>query len=63
MVVVMPSLAHGKQTDEKVITAGICGDKLTPPIGMTDRIHCPCNMMIKEDSDGTTPEKTTQATH
>ena len=62
VVVIVPALAHGKQTEQPIVSAGIGGFKGTLSKGVADRVDRPGDMLVHEKADETTPDEAPEGT-
>ena len=46
VVVVVPALAHGKQTEQPIVSAGIGSFKRALSKGVADRVHRPGDVLV-----------------
>ena len=55
VVVVVPAFAHGEDAEEEVIPALVGGVELATAESMTDRIHGPRDVLVKEETNKAAP--------
>ena len=62
VMVIVPALAHSKQTEQPIVSAGIGGFKGALSKGVTDRVYRPGDVLVHEKADETTPDEAAEGT-
>jgi len=62
VVIVVPAFAHGEQTEQPVVPAGIGGFKRALSKGVADRVDRPSDVLVYKKANKSTPDQPTERT-
>ena len=57
-MIVVPALAHGKQTEQPIVSAGIGGFKGALSKGVADGVDRPSDVLVQKEPNKSTPDET-----